>query len=36
MKNTKNFIVIDTEGQPILRELAIVNYQGELIYEAFY
>jgi len=35
MKTTKNFIVIDTEGQPILRELAIVNYQGELIYEAF-
>ena len=35
MKTKKNFIVIDTEGQPILRELAIVNDQGELIYEAF-
>ncbi len=35
MKTTTNFIVIDTEGQPILRELAIVNHQGELIYEAF-
>lgn len=35
MRAIENFIVIDTEGQPILRELAIVNHEGELIYEAF-
>ncbi len=30
-----NFIVIDTEGTRELREIAIVNSVGELIYEAF-
>ncbi|MGK7930409.1 MAG: exonuclease domain-containing protein [Microcystaceae cyanobacterium] len=30
-----NFVVIDTEGKNILREIAIINEQGELIYEAF-
>ncbi|MGL5082685.1 MAG: exonuclease [Microcoleaceae cyanobacterium] len=30
-----DFIVIDTAGQPLLRELAIVDYQGNLIYEAW-
>ncbi len=34
MKFNSNFIVIDTEGQPVLRELAIVDHQGNLIYEA--
>lgn len=31
----KNFIVIDTEGRDQLREIAIINAEGELIYEAF-
>ncbi len=35
MKFDSNFIVIDTEGQPLLREMAIVDHQGNLIYEAF-
>lgn len=35
MKPYTNFIVIDTEGHPILREIAIVDNQGNLIYEAF-
>jgi len=35
MKPNSNFIVIDTEGQPVLREVAIVDHQGQLIYEAF-
>ncbi|MGF1491726.1 MAG: exonuclease [Microcoleaceae cyanobacterium] len=30
-----DFIVIDTEGQPLLREIAIVDHQGNLIYEAW-
>ncbi len=30
-----NFVVIDTEGNNILREIAIINWQGKLIYEAF-
>lgn len=30
-----NFIVIDTEGRRELREIAIINSVGELIYEAF-
>jgi hypothetical protein len=30
-----DFIVIDTEGKPELREVAILNSQGTLIYEAF-
>ncbi len=35
MKFNSNFIVIDTEGQPTLKELAIVDHQGNLIYEAY-
>lgn len=31
----KNFIVVDTEGQEILSEIAIINNCGQLIYEAF-
>ncbi|NEQ68296.1 MAG: exonuclease [Symploca sp. SIO2D2] len=30
-----DFIVIDTEGQELLREIAVVDYTGEQIYEAF-
>lgn len=30
-----DFVVIDTEGKPELSELAIVNNQGQVIYEAF-
>lgn len=30
-----DFIVIDTEGSPELREVAILDCQGQLIYEAF-
>ncbi|WP_330203019.1 exonuclease domain-containing protein [Cyanobacterium sp. DS4] len=30
-----NFIVIDTEGSDTLREIAIINQDGKLIYEAF-
>jgi DNA polymerase III epsilon subunit-like protein len=30
-----NFLVVDTEGKPELSEIAIVNHQGVLIYEAF-
>ncbi|MBE9221094.1 exonuclease [Cyanobacterium stanieri LEGE 03274] len=29
------FIVIDTEGQQLLREIAIIDGQGRLVYEAF-
>ena len=32
---TANFIVIDTEGRRELREIAILNRDGRLIYEAF-
>ncbi len=35
MKFNPDFIIIDTEGQPTLREIAVVNHQGELIYEAW-
>ena len=31
----KDFIVIDTEGNDYIREIAVINQQGELIYEAF-
>ncbi len=31
----KNFVVIDTEGKDTLTEIAVVNCQGERIYEAF-
>ena len=30
-----DFIVIDTEGKPIISEIAIINSQGNLIYEAY-
>lgn len=30
-----NFVVIDTEGKPELSEIAILDSQGQLIYEAF-
>lgn len=30
-----DFVIIDTEGNPELREIAIVDSQGKLIYEAF-
>jgi DNA polymerase III epsilon subunit-like protein len=30
-----DFVVLDTEGKPELSELAIVDSQGRLIYEAF-
>ncbi|MBD2038287.1 exonuclease [Leptolyngbya sp. FACHB-321] len=30
-----DFIVIDTEGSPALRELAVLDSQGQLLYEAF-
>ncbi|MGI0480941.1 exonuclease domain-containing protein [Geminocystis sp. CENA526] len=30
-----NFIVIDTEGSDTLREIAIINQDGKLVYEAF-
>jgi hypothetical protein len=29
------FLVIDTEGSPILREVAVVDARGELLLEAF-
>lgn len=35
MKFNPDFIVIDTEGQPTLREIAVVDHQGKLIYEAW-
>lgn len=31
----KDFIVIDTERNDYIREIAVINQQGELIYEAF-
>jgi DNA replication protein DnaC len=31
----KDFLVIDTEGKEILKEIAIIDSQGKLIYEAF-
>lgn len=30
-----NFIVLDTEGRNVINEIAIIDHQGELIYEAF-
>ena len=30
-----DFVVVDTEGNPELREIAIVDSQGKLVYEAF-
>jgi DNA polymerase III epsilon subunit-like protein len=31
----QDFIVIDTEGKDYIREIAVIDHQGELIYEAF-
>lgn len=31
----QDFIIIDTEGKSFLREIAVINSQGKLIYEAF-
>ena len=31
----QDFIVIDTEGNDYIREIAVINQQGALIYEAF-
>jgi DNA polymerase III epsilon subunit-like protein len=33
--SSSHFIVIDTEGSPILNEIAIIDGQGQLIYEAY-
>jgi DNA polymerase III epsilon subunit-like protein/GTPase SAR1 family protein len=33
--SSSHFIVIDTEGSPILSEIAIIDSQGQLIYEAY-
>ncbi len=30
-----DFIIVDTEGKKLLREIAVINNQGKLIYEAF-
>lgn len=30
-----NFIVIDTEGNDTFKEIAIINQDGKLLYEAF-
>ncbi|MBD2012933.1 exonuclease [Microcoleus sp. FACHB-53] len=35
MHPQQNFIVIDTEGKNELREIAIINSQGKIVYEAF-
>jgi DNA polymerase III epsilon subunit-like protein len=35
MKEFPNFIVVDTEGKESLREIAVIDAQGQLIYEAF-
>ena len=35
MVATTDFIVVDTEGKAELNEIAIINNQGQLIYEAF-
>ncbi|MEA5512353.1 exonuclease domain-containing protein [Crocosphaera sp. UHCC 0190] len=31
----KDFIVLDTEGKDLLKEIAVIDSQGKLIYEAF-
>jgi len=31
----KEFIIVDTEGKEYIREIAVINPQGKLIYEAF-
>jgi hypothetical protein len=35
-KCSTDFIVLDTEGKSILSEIAIIDHQGKLIYEAYY
>jgi hypothetical protein len=35
MHPQQDFIVIDTEGKNELREIAIINSQGKIVYEAF-
>jgi hypothetical protein len=35
MECDRDFIIIDTEGRNDLSEIAILNSQGKLIYEAF-
>ncbi len=35
MHPQQDFIVIDTEGKAELREIAIIDSQGQLVYEAF-
>lgn len=35
MQVQQDFIVIDTEGKNELREIAIIDSRGQLIYEAF-
>ena len=35
MNEFPNFIVVDTEGKESLREIAVIDAQGQLIYEAF-
>ncbi len=35
LKAPDNFVFLDTEGQDILREIVLVDYQGKLIYQAF-
>ncbi len=32
---TDHYLVVDTEGNPLLSEIAIVNSEGKLIYQAF-
>jgi DNA polymerase III epsilon subunit-like protein len=34
-QNTENLVFLDTEGKRILREIAILNYEGKVIYNAF-
>ena len=35
MQPSKNFIVVDTEGKNELREIAVIDCNGKLEYEAF-
>ncbi len=35
MTEEDRYFVIDTEGNPLLREVAVFDHQGQLIYEAF-
>lgn len=34
-QNSENLVFLDTEGRIILREIAILNYDGKVIYNAF-